>query len=785
MRKLNHIKKHLPKVLSATMSLTIMCSAIGVTAYSAGVENNSGKPAAASAAEKTAPEANDSKKFSKEETVYVIADAEGAPKKVIVSDWIKNPEKADKVTDKSNLSDIETTQGDQEFTINEKKMVEWSADGEDIYYKGTSNEQLPVGVTIKYELDGKACAPDELAGKSGKLKITFSYTNRQFEEVKIGDKKEKIYVPFVMMTGMMLDNEKFKNVSVSNGKVINDGSRTYVAGFALPGFQETLGIKEKDLKLPTTVEVTAEVEDFELATTLTVATNEIFNNIDTSKLDNTVKDLKEKLDKMTDGVKQLADGSSKLYSGLNTLLEKSGELIDGVEKLYGGAEKLKNGTDSLESGAQQLDSGAAQLDEGAASLEYGAESLDSGAGDLENGAYKLDNGVSTLRGHLDELSGGLGKISANSAKLKGGAMQVFNTILSTADAQIAAAGLTAPKLTIDNYNAVLDGLIGQLSDEAVSKLAYDTAYKTVSAAVNSQSEVIRRGVEAEYRRQVTNGVLAAAGLGMDMDSYEAAVAAGSIPQEVQAQISTGVASQMSGMQGAIDSTVESKINELIEQNMQGQEVQDQIAAAVAKAAAGRESLQALKTQLNSYNEFYNGVVDYADGVDKASGGAKQIFDGSAELKSGTGELAYGTSKLKSGTGQLSSGASQLKGGTSDLKNGTSQLSSGASTLSSGASQLFDGIGTLKNGSSSLLDGVKQLKDGAMKLDDGLKKFKKEGVDVIVKAVDGDVKPLSERFKAMVQVSKNYKSFSGTTDEMDGKVNFIFKTDSIKPEDSDE
>ena len=207
------------------------------------------------------------------------------------------------------------------------------------------------------------------------------------------------------------------------------------------------------------------------------------------------------------------------------------------------------------------------------------------------------------------------------------------------------------------------------------------------------------------------------------------------------------------------------------------------AAAVAKAAAGRESLQALKTQLNSYNEFYNGVVDYADGVDKASGGAKQIFDGSAELKSGTGELAYGTSKLKSGTGQLSSGASQLKGGTSDLKNGTSQLSSGASTLSSGASQLFDGIGTLKNGSSSLLDGVKQLKDGAMKLDDGLKKFKKEGVDVIVKAVDGDVKPLIERFKAMVQVSKNYKSFSGTTDEMDGKVNFIFKTDSIKPEDS--
>lgn len=57
-------------------------------------------PAAAAAATATdaaeakpADAAADSKRFSKEETVYVIADADGTPQKVIVSDWIKNPQK--------------------------------------------------------------------------------------------------------------------------------------------------------------------------------------------------------------------------------------------------------------------------------------------------------------------------------------------------------------------------------------------------------------------------------------------------------------------------------------------------------------------------------------------------------------------------------------------------------------------------------------------------------------------------------------------------------------------
>ena len=766
------------------MAMTILCCTVGVTAYSAGTEQNA--PAAATTTDaaaktKTAAAADDSKRFSKEETVYVIAGADGTPQKVIVSDWIKNPQKAKTITDKSNLKDIENTKGDETYTINEKKMVEWGANGSDIYYRGTSTEQLPVGVSIRYELDGAAIAPKDLGGKSGKLKMTFTYTNRQAEEVTIDGKKETIYVPFVMLTGMMLDNEKTSNVTVSNGKVINDGSHTYVAGFALPGMQESLGLDKEKLSLPTTVEVTADVTDFELATTLTVATNEVFNDIDTTKLDGKVDELKKKLDELTGGVKQLADGTSQLYDGLSTLLDKSGELIDGVQALYSGASELKDGSEALAKGAGDLSDGAKQLDSGVAALQSGVGKLDSGAGDLAGGAGQLDDGVATLQGYIGTLAGGLSQISANSSTLVGGARQVFQTLLGEADKQIAAAGLTADSLTIDGYADTLNALIEQLSDENAQKLAYQTAYKTVSATVNSQREVIRQAVEAQVRKQVTDGVLAAAGLGLDSDSYDAAVAAGQVPEEVQMQVSGAIASQMAGMDGTVDAATDEQIASLIETNMQSEEVQAQIAEGAQKAAGGRQSLQALKAQLDSYSGFYYGVINYTDGVNQANAGAQEILGGTVSLKDGSQSLAYGAGQLKGGAKELKSGAAALKDGSAQLKDGAGTLHAGAVTLDNGMLQLYNGLGTLNSGAGALIDGVTQLTDGARQLDEGMQKLQKEGVDALVKAVDGDLRSLADRAKAMLQASKNYRSFSGLGDNTDGKVDFIFKTESVKKE----
>lgn len=764
------IKKHLPKVLSGVLSLTILCSMVGVASYSAGAESTGVKPETSSSAEsdkKDDKDKNDALKLNKNETVYVIADASGSAKKVIVSDWIENTTGADTFTDVSNLKDVENVKGDETFTINENNMYEWKAGGNDIYYQGTSSEELPVGVNITYKLDGKTVTPDSLAGKSGKVTMRFDYTNRQYEEVKLDGKEEKIYVPFVMMSGMMLDNDSFKNVEVSNGKVINDGSHTYVAGFALPGMQDSLGIESEDFEIPDYVEITADVEDFQLATTLTLAANDMFSNIDFSKLDDKTDDLNEKLDKLTDATDELIDGSSQLYEGINTLLDKSQELIAGVEKLYNGAKKLTEGAGSL-------DDGAAQLLSGADTLDNGADSLWSGAAQLSNGAYSLDAGVSELQGYIAELSGGLSTISGNSEALRAGAKQVFEKLLAPVDKLIAASGVEAESLTIENYSDVLNKLIGSLSDESIQTVAYNKALKQVTDTVNSQSDKIRQGVENEYRKSVVEDVLASVGYSMTYDQYEAAVAAGTIPQDVQAQINQAVSETMAldSTQAAIDSLTQSEIQKMIDANMNSETVQQAIAEGVQLLKAGREALTALKNQLDNYNKFYEGILEYTAGVDKANAGAMQILGGTYSLKNGSSSLASGASDLKNGASSLKSGTSSLKSGTSDLKDGTSELNRGTITL-------FEGIGTLRDGGGQLLSGVKKLADGSMTLNKGLKQYKEEGVDVLVDAVNGDLKGLVDRLKAISGVSSNYKSYSGISDDMDGKVDFIFKTDSIE------
>lgn len=793
-------KNYIKGAISGALALTILCSGVGVAAYSAGADNTAQAlgvqtESTVEAVKKASTTKEALKKLSKNETVYVIADASGAAKKIIVSDWLKGVDTKGKVKDVSNLKDVKNVKGDETYTVNEDNAYEWAANGDDIYYQGTGTTELPVKLKLSYKLNGKTVSADEIAGKSGKVTIRIDYENTQKEKVKINGKTKEVNVPFLMLSGMILDNDNFKNVEVSNGKAINDGTRTIVAGFALPGMQDSLGIDKDEMEIPDYVEITADTTNFELSTTMTVAMNDIFNDVDFSKVDDKVDELKDSLDELEDAAEQLVDGSSQLYDGIGTLLDKSGTLIEGIDKLYDGAEQVNSGAKKLDSGAGDLSNGAKTLDDGAAKLKSGASQLDSGASQLDSGlatlaggASQVDNGAASLSSYVATLAGGLGKLSSNSATLNGGAEQVFNSLLSTADTLITTAGLKADKLTIKNYDSVLEGLISSLSDENSQKLAYNTALETVTATVNSQKDVIKTAVEATVRKSVTEQVLAAAGLGMTADQYDAAVAAGQVSEEVQAQVSTAVSTQMSSsaVLTLIDSNTASQIQSLIETNMNSEEVLSQIKAGVAKAQAGRKLLQALKTQLDSYNTFYQGLLSYTAGVDQANEGAQQILAGTYTLKDGTGSLVSGAGQLKNGSSSLKSGTSELKSGTSTLKDGTSSLKSGVKTLKNGTSSLsdgtkslFEGVGTLKDGSAALVDGVKQLNDGAMTLSKGMKKFKEEGIDSIVDAANGDVQDIIDRFKAVQKASKKYNNYSGISDDMDGKVDFIYKTDSIE------
>ena len=687
---------------------------------------------------------NTDKDSTKDETVYVLAGADGSIQKIIVSDWIKNALGAASITDSTGLSDIENVNGNESYTISGNAKV-WDAQGNDIYYSGNIEKELPVGMTVTYTLDGKKVSTDEIAGKTGKVSIRFDYDNRQYEMVKIDGKEEKIYVPFALLTGMLLDNEHFRNVEVTNGKIINDGDRTAVVGIALPGLQENLGISKDKLNIPDYVEITADASDFSFGMTVTIATNELFNNLDTSKIDS-VDDLTGSIGELSNGMKQLLDGSSALYGGLTTLLDKSKELVSGIN----------------------------QLDDGAKALKNGAVSVDDGAGQLKAGAAELASGLNTLKGNNDTLNGG--------------AKQVFETLLSTAETQIKAGGISIPTLTIDNYVQVLTDVINSLDETSV----YNQALAQVTAAVEENRPLISQQVTAAVKEQVETQVIAtvqeqvSAGIvsvvreqvadqvistatGMNKSDYEAAVSDGSIPEETQNAVFAAIDAQMQSddvkalieenitakmasdeikstikantdaqmqtddVQKTISDNVELQVKQAISENMESDEVQSKLAA----ASEGAKSIISLKTSLDSYNAFYIGLLTYTGGVASAADGAEK----------------------------LASGASDLKDGTAQLKDG--------------ASALYDGILQLKNGTPALVDGVTQLKDGAMQLNDGLKKLNEEGIQKIIDLVDGDLNGIVARLKATIDVSKNYRNFAGISDDMDGQVKFIYRTDEIK------
>ena len=206
--------------------------------------------------------------------------------------------------------------------------------------QGSIEKELPVMISVSYMLDGKSISASDLAGKSGKVTIRFDYKNNQTVNVKVGDGEEKMYVPFAVLTGMLLDNDVFTNITVENGKLINDGDRTAVVE-SHSGLQENLAIDKDRLEIPDHVIITADVKNFGMTNTVTVAVNDVFAKIDAGKAD--VSGLEGSLSELSGAMTKLTDGSSELYNGLCTLLDKSGELISGINRLADGALTLKNG----------------------------------------------------------------------------------------------------------------------------------------------------------------------------------------------------------------------------------------------------------------------------------------------------------------------------------------------------------------------------------------------------------------------------------------------------------
>ena len=649
----------------------------------------------AAASEKTTEE---------DEAAYIFTDAAGAVRKVIVSDWQK--------------------------------------DGSgDTYTRDESNGQVPVDMKISYTLDGRQVQPSELAGQSGQVTIKFDYVNNEKRTVEIDGQKQDIYVPFLMLTGMILDNEHFSNVEVKNGKLINDGSRQIVMGYALPGLKESLALTGDQLEIPDAFTVSADVKGFQLDTVLTFASTGLFDKVDTDNI-GSLDELKESLGKMTDAMDQLIDGASQLQSGLETLLQESGKLESGVKELADGAETTSAGASQLAAGAGSLTDGASQL------------------------------------------YAGLSELTSNSSALNDGAAKVFTALLNTAQTQIRAAGQDVPDLTISNYSEVLDSLIRSLDDEGI----YAQALAQVSAGVDAAGDEIYKtylnnnadqiclqylsgNADAIYRQYIESeaeSVFSAYVLSQIPEEQKEAMTGEELAQTVAAlvsrltdeqkeQILAGAASQLTDEQkeqilaGAVSQLTDEQREQILagamdqltdEQKAQIRQgaidlvmASEEVQAQMQSASESVQLLTGLKAQLDTYNQFYQGLRSYTAGVASATEGAGSLVSGCKELQSGADSLSYG------------------------------------------AKQIADGCDELRSNIPSLLDGITQLRDGSSALSEGLNEFNQEAVQKLSDAVNEDLDGFLERLRAVRKAGEDYENAAQEEGTLAG-AKLIYRMDAI-------
>lgn len=409
-------------------------------------------------------------KLTKDETVYVIMDADGNKEETVVSAWLRNPEELDTIKDKSNLEDITNTSGDEKFTKNGKRIT-WAAEGSDIKYTGNTDRDLPVGVEVTYYLNGEPVSASEIKGQKGEVEIHFDYYINKHERVEVDGNGYDIEHPYIMASGLMLDNEHFRNVEVTNGKCISEGGNSICVGIALPSLRETLALEDDMLDIPESVVVKAVTDEFSIDGTYTIALTGLLGDLDFS-----AGDITGRLGDIESALSKLSAASKKLVKGSNALKKGTSKLASGASDLSDGTSQLADGASSLEKGAGKLAEGTAKLRKRSKKLQSGVKKLYKGSRSLSKGTSEVRKGTEKAAEGAEKLADGLSKLSGNSEALNEATATLESNIFDNATTQVREKLIEAgiPKAIADTFTLTKSNypdVIGALKKLAPSKTA--------------------------------------------------------------------------------------------------------------------------------------------------------------------------------------------------------------------------------------------------------------------------------------------------------------------------
>ena len=582
---------------------------------------------------------------SKLETVYSNLDSNGKAYKTIVSTQLTNEDKSDEITDISNLLNIENTNGDETFK-KEGNQIVWDSNGNNIYYKGESDKQLPVECKITYELNGEEISAEELKGKSGNVKIKINYTNNEKHIVSINGKQVTMYTPFIIVAGTKIDNAKNKNIQITNGKIVDNGESTLAVGIAMPGMQENIGISKSKIDIPEEIEISMETEDFEMGNIIAVVA---VKGID--------EDLTSDLNSMYSQINELANASNEILAGANQLKEGTSELVSGVDQ-------LKDGTGAAYAGSKQIKD---EVEESTKNLKNdNTPAIDSKT--LE--AIKAQAMQSATLS--DEQKAGIAAQAKAAATLsdeqKAGIAAQAKTGAKLTDAQkagIAAQAKAAAKLT-DAQKAEIAAQ-AKLTDEQKAKITAQA--KAGAEFTETQKTAIIEQAQKKYTETLTEAEKQLILTVAQNTAYQTATTTALAVAE-----STAEATALKVAQSVAESTAEATALKV------AQSVAESTAEATAQTVAQSTATQTAETTALTVAQSTATQTAGATATQTATqvgNQAKQKF----------------TNQVVSQMSTLGTALDELTNGLANIDNGVSALSVGTNKLDSGALQLANGVKT--------------------------------------------------------------------------------------------
>ena len=540
----------------------------------------------ADAASITSNQSNAPVASEKNETVNVSTYADGSVKNVKVSTTLKTDGSTD-VADVTSLGDLKADDENVSFT-QEGELVWHSPSGKDIVYSGTTNAALPIEIKVTYRYNGSYITPQELRGKSGHVVIRYDYINNS-QTTADGF---QVYTPFAAMTGLMLDNDVFSNVKVTNGRLIEDGDRTIALGYAMPGLASSLDAGD-DFEVPDYFEVEADAVDFELGSSLTMVSPDLLDGFDASDFN----------------TGEYADASSGLKSAMSELTKGSKELTDGLKELADGAKSLSDGASQLDASLASATNEVPALTNSIAQLHAGSTALADNIGGLKQGLVEMKGSLYQAQQGAEELADGFSS----------GGIEDLITVLGyaqqelDADKQILdAIQTTAPQVSADIASA--QNTLANINTEGMTdaqKASIDNAKLALDSAAKNATIV---NESAKGFSNVAIGP-AADGLNSAKDQFSGA-------SQAARSLADGLQQAVGGF--GSDNEPGTLIN------------------AAAALKSGADQIDSGLAMLESKSgELATGMSQIASGVSQISQGASQLSDATQQAADGSNSMAEG------------------------------------------------------------------------------------------------------------------------------------------------